>query len=85
MDCFVRMLANGLGLSTDVIRPVLQCASTGSPEAFEQLRTIGITFAELAAHGARVGPSGHPLLDSAVNVDRAFVSVCRVIWGRFGG
>lgn len=85
MDCFVRMLAAGLGLSADAIRPVLEHASIGSSDAFEQFRAFGLTFAELAAHGARVDPSGAPLLDSPVNVDRAFVAVCRVIWGRFGG
>lgn len=85
MECFVRMLAAGLGLSADIVAPVLREASGGSADAFEQLRAFGLTYSELAAHGARVGSSGAPLLDSPVNVDRAFVAVCRVIWWRFGG
>lgn len=84
-EVFSRMLARGMGLPVDVVSPVLCELASGSADAFEQVRAFGITLAELAAHGARVTPSGSLMLDSASNVDRAFVSVCRVIWGRFGG
>lgn len=79
------MLARGQGLPVDVVSPVLRELVSGSAEAFEQVCAFGITLAELAAHGARVTPSGGLMLDSASNVDRAVVAVCRVIWGRYGG